>query len=110
MNRPSGRGLDSHARRDVSYCQTRQLFCGVLPPRCYFTLVYDLSEGPHYGRILWIKEGRDAAVLLELLDAVSQECAAGIEAVALDMALAYIAAVKAGLATAVIVFDRFIRV
>ena len=39
----------------------------------YFTLVYDLSEGPHYGRILWIKEGRDAAVLLEFLNALSQE-------------------------------------
>ena len=73
----------------------------------YFTLVYDLSDGPHYGRILWVKEGRDAAVLLEFLDALSQECAAGIEAVALDMGLAYIAAVKAGLPTAAIVFDRF---
>jgi transposase len=73
----------------------------------YFTLVYDLSDGLHYGRILWIKEGRDAAVLLEFLDALSQECAAGIEAVALDMGLAYVAAVKAGLPNAAIVFDRF---
>jgi len=73
----------------------------------YFTLVYDLSEGPDYGRILWIKEGKDSAVLLEFLNALSQECAAGIEAVALDMGLAYIAAVKAGLPSAVIVFDRF---
>jgi len=73
----------------------------------YFTLVYDLSDGPHYGRILWIKEGHDAAVLREFLDALSQECAAGIEAVAIDMGVAYIAALKAGLPSAAIVFDRF---
>ena len=43
----------------------------------------------------------------QFLNALSQECAAGIEAVALDMGLAYIAAVKAGLPNAAIVFDRF---
>jgi len=73
----------------------------------YFTLVYDLSPGPNYGRILWVKEGREAAVLLKFLDALSQECAAGIEAVALDMGPAYIAAVKESLPNAAIVFDRF---
>lgn len=73
----------------------------------YFTLVYDLSPGTNYGRILWVKEGRDAAVLLEFLDALSQECAAGIAAVALDMGPAYIAAVKESLPQASIVFDRF---
>jgi len=73
----------------------------------YFTLVYDLSEGPNYGRILWVKEGRDSAVLQEFLDALSQECADGIEAVAMDMGLAYIAAVTKSLPTAAIVFDRF---
>lgn len=73
----------------------------------YFTLVYDLSPGPNYGCILWVKEGREAAVLLEFLDALSQECAAGIEAVALDMGPAYIAAVKESLPNAAIVFDRF---
>jgi len=73
----------------------------------YFTLVYDLSPGPNYGRILWVKEGRTGAVLLEFLDALSQECADGIEAVALDMGPAYIAAVKASLPQAAIVFDRF---
>ena len=65
----------------------------------YFTLVYDLSPGDHYGRILWIKEGRDSAVLLEFLDALSEDCADGIEAVALDMGPAYIAAVQASLPT-----------
>jgi transposase len=73
----------------------------------YFTRVYDLSPGTNYGRILWVKEGRTGAVLLEFLDALSQECADGIEAVALDMGPAYIAAVKASLPQAAIVFDRF---
>jgi transposase len=73
----------------------------------YFTLVYDLSPGANYGRILWLKEGSEAAVLLEFLDALSPECAAGIEAVALDMGLAYIAAVRASLPQTAIVFDRF---
>ena len=83
----------------------------------YFTLVYDLSPGDRYGRImsrrdgipwgLWIKEGCDSAVLLEFLDALSEECADGIEAVALDMGPAYIAAVQKSLPDAAIVFDRF---
>lgn len=73
----------------------------------YFTLAYDLSPGANYGRILWVKEGRESAVLVEFLDALSQECAAGIEAVALDMGPAYIAAVQASLPQAAIVFDRF---
>jgi transposase len=73
----------------------------------YVTLVYDLTPGEHCGRILWVKEGRDAATLLEFLDALSQECADGIEAVAIDMGLAYIAAVQKGLPSAAIVFDRF---
>ena len=73
----------------------------------YFTLVYDLSPGTNYGRILWVKEGKDAEVLLEFLNALSGECAGGIEAVALDMGLAYIAAVKESLPDVAIVFDRF---
>ncbi|MFO7541312.1 MAG: ISL3 family transposase [Thiobacillus sp.] len=73
----------------------------------YFTLVYDLSPGTDYGRILWVKEGRESAVLLEFLDALSEDCAGGIDAVALDMGPAYIAAVQASLPTAAIVFDRF---
>lgn len=73
----------------------------------YFTLVYDLTPGERYGRILWVKEGRDSSVLLEFLNALSEECARGIEAVALDMGLAYIAAVQKGLPHAALVFDRF---
>lgn len=73
----------------------------------YFILVYDLLPGAHYGRILWVKEGRGSAVLLEFLDDRFQECAAGIEAVALDMGPAYIAAMHESLPQAQIVFDRF---
>ena len=73
----------------------------------YFTLVYDLSPGANYGRILWVKEGRESAVLLEFLDALSQACADGIEAVALDMGPAYISAVQKSLPNAAIVLDRF---
>jgi hypothetical protein len=54
-----------------------------------------------------VKEGRDAATLLEFLDALSQECAGGIEAVAIDMGPAYIAAVQKGLPEAAIVFECF---
>jgi transposase len=73
----------------------------------YLTLVYDLSPGEHCGALLWVKEGRDAAVLSEFLDALSEECADGIQAVAIDMGLAYIAALKTSLPSAAIVFDRF---
>ena len=73
----------------------------------YLTLVYDLSPGANCGRILWIKEDRNSAVFSEFLDALSQDCAAGVEAIAMDMGLAYIAAAKASLPSAAIVFDRF---
>lgn len=73
----------------------------------YLTLVYDLTPGENCGQLLWVKEGRDAAVLSEFLDALSQECVNGIAAVAMDMGLAYIAAVTASLPNAAIVFDRF---
>lgn len=73
----------------------------------YLTLVYDLTPGENCGKLLWVKEGRDAAVLSGFLDALSEECANGIEAVAIDMGLAYIAAVTASLPHAAIVFDRF---
>ena len=73
----------------------------------YLTLVYDLTPGENCGTLLWVKEGKDAAVLCEFLDALSEECAKGIEAVAIDMGLAYIAAVTSSLPHAAIVFDRF---
>ncbi|MCL4470365.1 MAG: ISL3 family transposase [Gammaproteobacteria bacterium] len=73
----------------------------------YFTLLYDLSPGTNYGRILWVASGRESAVLLEFLDAIEEDCADGIDAVALDMGPVYIAAVQASLPQAAIVFDRF---
>ena len=73
----------------------------------YVTVVYDLTPGDRCGTLLWVKEGRDAAVLSEFLDALSADCAQGIAAVAIDMGLAYIAALTASLPTAAIVFDRF---
>ena len=73
----------------------------------YFTLVYDLTPGLTYGRIVYIKEGREAKVFEDFLDRLSQECAVGIEAIAMDMGPAYIAAAKKSLPEASIVFDRF---
>lgn len=73
----------------------------------YLTLVYDLTPGEQCGRLLWVQEGRDAATLRQFLDALSAGCAAGIQAVAMDMGPAYIAAVREGLPQVAIVFDRF---
>lgn len=69
----------------------------------YLTLVYDMVSGD----LLWIKEGRTADVFGEFLRALSAECADGIEAVAMDMGLAYQSAVRQWLPEAKIVFDRF---
>ncbi|MCK7581666.1 MAG: transposase [Chromatiales bacterium] len=46
-------------------------------------------------------------MLSEFFDALSKECAAGIEAVAMDMGAAYICATMTSLPSAAIVFDRF---
>jgi transposase len=73
----------------------------------YFTLVYDLSPGNNYGRIVYIKEGREAKVFSDFLELLSPACAAGIEAIAMDMGPAYISAAKKSLPHAAIVFDRF---
>lgn len=69
----------------------------------YLTLVYDMESGA----LLWIKEGRTAEVFGEFLQALSSECADGIEAVAMDMGLAYQSAIRQWLPQAKIVFDRF---
>lgn len=69
----------------------------------YLTLVYDMVSG----NLLWIKEGRTAEVFGEFLQALSAECADGIDAVAMDMGLAYQSAVRQWLPHAKIVFDRF---
>ncbi len=69
----------------------------------YLTLVYDMESG----KLLWIKEGRTAEVFGEFLQGLSEECAQGIKAVAMDMGLAYQSAVRQWLPNAAIVFDRF---
>jgi transposase len=69
----------------------------------YVTLVYDLENGS----LLWVGDGRTADSLSKFLAELSQETAAGIEAVAMDMGLAYQASVREQLPNATIVFDRF---
>ncbi|MDQ6959778.1 MAG: ISL3 family transposase [Mariprofundaceae bacterium] len=69
----------------------------------YVTVVYDLGTGD----LLWVHEGRTAAVLGQFLAALTEETANGIKAVAMDMGLAYQCAVKRWLPNADIVFDRF---
>jgi transposase len=69
----------------------------------YVTVVYDLDSGA----LLWVGDGKSADSLRVFLAALSQETAKGIEAVAMDMGLAYQAAVREQLPNATIVFDRF---
>jgi len=69
----------------------------------YVTVVYDLDTGA----LLWVGDGKNADSFGVFLAELSPETAAGIQAVAMDMGLAYQAAVKAQLPEAIIVFDRF---
>lgn len=69
----------------------------------YITLVYDLDSGS----LLWVGEGNNTESLGVFLSQLSQETADGIQAVAMDMGLAYQAAVRQHLPSAIIVFDRF---
>lgn len=69
----------------------------------YVTVVYDLDTGG----LLWVGDGKSADSFAAFLAELSPECAAGIQAVAMDMGPAFQAAVKAQLPEAVIVFDRF---
>ncbi len=69
----------------------------------YVTVVYDLGSGD----LLWVHEGRTAAVLGQFLSALTEETANAIRAVAMDMGLPFQRAVKEWLPNADIVFDRF---
>lgn len=69
----------------------------------YVTVVYDLETGG----LLWVGDGKCADSLGLFLAELSQDTAAGIEAVAMDMGPAYQAAVRTHLPNATIVFDRF---
>jgi len=69
----------------------------------YVTVVYDLQSGA----LLYVGDGKAANSLGQFLAELSFDTAAGIEAVAMDMGLAYQAAVREHLPNATIVFDRF---
>lgn len=69
----------------------------------YLTLVVDLERQ----RVIWGTEGRSAASLERFLDEIGEEACQRIEYVAIDMAQAYMSAVKRRLPRAKIVFDRF---
>jgi len=69
----------------------------------YMTVIYDMVEG----HLIGVETGRTAEVLSEFLKRLAPETAERIEAVAMDMGLAYQKAVRECLPNADIVFDRF---
>ena len=69
----------------------------------YLTLVTDLDSG----RIIWGREGRTAATLIEFFDEIGEETCKRIEWAAIDMCAAYRKAIQEKLSDAKIVFDRF---
>jgi len=69
----------------------------------YVTIVYDLDSGD----LVWVTEGRSKAGLIEFFDRLDDAVAQGIQAVAMDMAGPFSAAVAQALPNAVIVYDRF---
>jgi transposase len=71
--------------------------------REFVTVVCDLDGG----RVLHVADGRGAASLAECYDAMSPEQRQAVEAVAMDMHQPYVAATRAALPEATIVFDRF---
>lgn len=69
----------------------------------YLTLVSDLESG----RILWSREGRSAATLLEFFAEIGAEACARIRHAAIDMSEAYAQAIRESLPNAQLVYDRF---
>lgn len=69
----------------------------------YLTLVSDLESG----RVLWSKEGRNAATLEAFFDEIGPEACVRIEHAAIDMFEGYVQAICRRLPNAAIVFDRF---
>src|SRR5262249_54894437 len=69
----------------------------------YLTLVSDLESG----RILWSREGRSAATLLEFFAEIGTEACARIRHAAIDMSEAYAQAIRESLPNAQLVYDRF---
>lgn len=69
----------------------------------YVTVVYDLESGA----LLWVGDGRSAESLNAFLAELTQETAAGIQAVAIDMSPAFAKSVREQWPQAAIVHDRF---
>jgi transposase len=69
----------------------------------YMTVVYDMVEG----HLIWVQTGRTSDVFSSFLKQLQPETAKNIEAVAMDMGLAYQKSVRECLPNADIVFDRF---
>lgn len=69
----------------------------------YLTVVVDHDRQ----RVIWAGQGRSAETLGAFFDAMGDERLEQIETVSIDMAGGYIKAIKARLAKAQIVFDRF---
>ena len=69
----------------------------------YMTVVYDMVAG----HLIWVGTGRTADVFSGFLEALSEETAAGIKAVAMDMGPSYQKSVRDSLPNADMVFDRF---
>jgi transposase len=59
------------------------------------------------GRILWSREGRSAATLLEFFTEIGSEACARIRHAAIDMSEAYAQAIRQSLPNAQLVYDRF---
>lgn len=69
----------------------------------YVTVVVD----HHSGRVVWVREGKNAATLTEFFTELGPERAKALEAVTIDMSAAYIKAVTAATPAARLIFDRF---
>lgn len=69
----------------------------------YMTVIYDMEEG----HLIGVETGRTSDVFSGFLKSLPEETALKIEAVAMDMGLAYQKSVKECLPNADIVFDRF---
>ena len=67
------------------------------------TVVYDMQVG----HLIGVETGRTADVMIEFLNKIPKSTREQIEAVAMDMGLAYQKAVREVLPNADIVFDRF---
>jgi transposase len=69
----------------------------------YLTLVYDLERG----RVVWVGKDRDEATLQRFFAWLGKQRARAIQVVCCDMWRPYLAAIRAAVPQATVVFDRF---